>query len=146
MGGYYAEAESARPAPHMIFGIPCIEETLLAGPALQLKNLVPVSEDDRSSAGPDTPSLLFQYLLHHVDMRNKSVVEIGATCVSIAAALVWGATSVVVCHPDPDRLRLWEHSLQFFNEKPSRPCQVLTSKSLGASKPNQDSVLLHACP
>lgn len=136
MGGYYAEPESTlspSSGRHMIFGIPCIEETLVLGSALQLKNLVPISDEEEGrgttgSASPTSP-ILFQYLLNHVDFRNKAMVEIGATGVSIAAALAWGAASVVVCHPDPDRLRLWEHSLQFFNERPlPRSCQVLASK------------------
>lgn len=126
----------------MIFGIPCIEESIAVGPSLQLKNLLPVSEEGRS-ANSDT-SRLFQYLLNYVDFENKSVVEIGATEVSIAAALAWGASSVVACHPDSDRLRLWEHSLQFFNEESVRPsCQVRT-KTLSTLFLKTDSILRNA--
>ena len=145
MGGYYVEPESTRPATgqgqHMIFGIRCIEETLVVDPTLQLKNLLPVSEDEgRSTEGSDKASRLLQYLFHDVDLKNKSVVEIGATGVSIAA-LAWGATSVVVCHPDSDRLKLWEHSVKFFNDKALQGTyQVLTSKCLVAATKNDQSV------
>jgi hypothetical protein len=127
MGGYYSEPEDTsgglldRQNRHMLFGLPCVEERFVVN-SIPITNLVPLEqeEDEETNYTPTKTTTsteqLVQYIQSNkVDVTNKSVLEIGSSAVSLAAVLALGASSVVVCHPDPAQLQIWEHGYRFFN-------------------------------
>ncbi len=118
MGGYYSEPDAPHLTnlqQHLIFGRACVEDTITLNSSLTITNLMPAHDNDQGS----TPEPLLRYLQSHVTVKGKAVVEVGASGIAIAAAIALGAASVVVCHPDLERLRIWEHGLKYFNSPAS---------------------------
>lgn len=144
MGGYYAEPDAPQSTAtgkgtgtrsrqqHMIFGIPCIEETFVFHSSLKITNLLPDNQQsDHDNEQHDclqmsTTQHLLRYLQANINFKDKSVVEVGASAVSIAAAVAFEAAAVTLYHPDAELLRIWEHSLRYFNAPSS--CTITTSK------------------
>jgi hypothetical protein len=121
MGGYYSEPESSPDASqtHMIFGVRCIEEQLDLGDT-SIVALRPADDDTTDGR------FLVRYLSSKSrDLHGKTVLELGASAVSLACARL-GAAEVTCCDMDETRLRILEHAHLFMN--PSAPCKINTGE------------------
>lgn len=137
MGGYYTEPDSndsqLTKQQHMIFGVPCMEETIVVAKdnddeAMTIINLTPVKEyiNSFNEEASSSTKLLLQYIQNkQLELKDKTIVEVGCSAISMAAAMAWGARSVTICHADADRLRLWFHAYQFFQtETPKQKVEL----------------------
>jgi len=143
MGGYYSEPESTsindQTQTHMVFGVRCREvRTRVHGETIV--GLQPEESNDNAENGEVDDEISDQdmeALIQHLAssaLQGKHVLEVGASsCLSLAACLALGASSVTVCHPDPQRLRLIEHALLLLNHDDNRnnnnnnhPCSFQT--------------------
>ena len=121
MGGYYSEPELSPDdsQTHMIFGVRCVEERLDLGD-ISIVALRPTDDDTTAS----------RFLVQHLsskscDLHGKTVLELGASAVSLACARL-GAAEVTCCDMDETKLRILEHAHLFMN--PSAPCQIKTGE------------------
>lgn len=160
MGGYYSEPDSRESQilqtqqQHMIFGVPCVEEKILldATTGRTIVNLLPIDEmaanfynnnmeqqstlSSSSSYCSMTQQLMEFIGRQNLELQHKHIVEIGCSGVAMVLALASGATSVTICHDQPERLRIWEHGFQFFQPSTTNSIwstsstQVETSKSI----------------
>jgi hypothetical protein len=121
MGGYYSEPESSPDdsQTHMIFGVRCVEEFLDLGD-ISIVALRPTDDDTTDGR------FLVQYLSSKSrDLQGKTVLELGASAVSLACARL-GAAKVTCSNRDEKRLRILEHAHLFMN--PSALCQIETGE------------------
>jgi hypothetical protein len=121
MGGYYSEPESSPDdsQTHMIFGVRCVEEKLDLGD-ISIVALRPMDADDTTDG-----RFLVQYLSSKSgDLQGKTVLELGASAVSLACARL-GAAEVTCCDMDETRLRILEHAHLFMNNPSAAPCQKI---------------------
>jgi hypothetical protein len=125
MGGYYNEPGTPldQSDTHMIFGVRCLETTITVK-GLTIVALRPEEEGLLGDDDDDPVRAMVQYLQQEhdtIDLNGKTVVEVGASAVSLAACWALGASSVVVCPPDDQRLRIFEHAKAFLNPNHDSP-------------------------
>lgn len=125
MRGYYSDPQVPLDEENtrMVIGVKCQESNIYVNDKT-IAHLLPVQEGlyNNNCQTPqvevDLGPLVIPYLMSELPekmIRGRSVLEVGASSTALTALLALGASSVTVCHPDPERLRILEHSRQRLN-------------------------------
>ena len=120
MRGFYSDPQVPLDEENtrMVIGVKCQESNIYVQDKM-IAHLLPTQEiDQQLQVEVDLGPLIIPYLMEELPekmIRGRTVLEVGASSTALTALLALEASSVIVCHPDAERLRILEHARQRLN-------------------------------